>query len=254
MECVIGLMFIDIMSLYEILKWLSVITSTIFDVAPSGEWYYATVDGLYYACFLMLLLLLLHSAHRVDEHGEVAVLHLWRGVRLSHNGKVEVATRLNMTVINKNDSKKAVKNTSLDKGWVAPSLVLLVSPTVQTSVLPEVSKTTTFIGHLYCTFVCIILTLHVTMMMTLIILCMLDVMILSTSIWAKRKTSDLSIFWGYINFNFCNISNFNGPLSRSNGYGITPIDCPEWILWELVDIWNWLILVRLTLIWWRNGS
>jgi len=57
-----------------------------------------------------------------------------------------------MTVINKNDSKKAVKNTSLDKGWVAPSLVLLVSPTVQTSVLPEVSKTTTFIGHLYCTF------------------------------------------------------------------------------------------------------
>ena len=54
----------------------------------------------------MLLLLLLHSSHRVDEHGEVAVLHLWRGVRLSHNGKVEVATRLIMTVINKNDSKR----------------------------------------------------------------------------------------------------------------------------------------------------
>ena len=73
------------------------------------------------------------------------------------------------------------------------------------------------------------------MMMTLIILCMLDVMILSISIWAKRKTSDLSIFWG-LNFNLYNISNFNGPLSRSNGYGITPIDCLDWILLELVQI------------------
>ena len=75
-QCVIALMFTDIMWLYNILKWLSVISSTlhvsIFDVAPSGEWYYVTVDGLYYSS-LMLLLLLLHSARPVDEEGEVAV-------------------------------------------------------------------------------------------------------------------------------------------------------------------------------------
>jgi len=64
MECVIGLMFIYIMWLCEILKWLSVITSTlhvtIFDVAPSGEWCYCW----WTLCYVIIIVTLTFSMPR----------------------------------------------------------------------------------------------------------------------------------------------------------------------------------------------
>ena len=62
-----------------------------------------------------------------------------------------------------------------------------------------------------------------------------------TLLSGQGKTSDSNTFWG-LNFNLYNISNFNGHLSRSNCYGITPIDCLDWILKELLDIRKWSIL------------
>jgi len=84
------------------------------------------------------------------------------------------------------------------------------------------------------------------MMMTLIFSACFNVIISDITIWVKKYIR-LEYILGYMNFNFYNIPKFNGPLTRTNCYGITLIDCLDWILMELADIRSWLNLVGLTL-------
>ena len=139
----------------------------------------------------VLLLLLVHSARPVDECGEVAVQRLWRGDdRLGHNDEGGVAPRpWYMTVINKNDAKKAAENIRLVKGWVALSLVLLVLPSNTDECAAWSQQDVQYVQYVdnyTVIFVCIILTLHMIMMMTLIICAWFNVIISDITIWAKK--------------------------------------------------------------------